>query len=160
MIIWNRYGHECSRIWKLSANFTLIQCMKIGARFFEPSYIGNDFFRVVSSIIQSNSRSLRDLKGYLPRRKKNIVSMSEEIWSNFKIAICVKQANTMTFITIGFRVSVVSDVRERVRDLVSPLSFMLRRSSLSRVSKCATRNVFTMCRNQTYIHQYVKIRED
>jgi hypothetical protein len=36
----------------------------------------------------------------------------------------------MTFITHGFRVSVVSDVRERVRDLGSPLCFMLRRSSL------------------------------
>ena len=36
----------------------------------------------------------------------------------------------MTFITHGFRVSVVSDVRERIRNLVSPLRFMLRRSSL------------------------------
>jgi hypothetical protein len=36
----------------------------------------------------------------------------------------------MTFITHGFRVSVISDVRERVRDLASPLRFMLRRSSL------------------------------
>jgi hypothetical protein len=36
----------------------------------------------------------------------------------------------MTFITHGFRVSVVSDERERVQDLGSPLRFMLRRSSL------------------------------
>jgi hypothetical protein len=36
----------------------------------------------------------------------------------------------MIFITHRFRVSVVSDVRERVRDLGSPLCFMLRRSSL------------------------------
>ena len=36
----------------------------------------------------------------------------------------------MTFITHGFRISVVSDVRERVRDLGSPLRFMLRKSSL------------------------------
>jgi len=36
----------------------------------------------------------------------------------------------MTYITHRFRVSVVSDVRERVRDLGSPLRFMLRRSSL------------------------------
>ena len=36
----------------------------------------------------------------------------------------------MTFITRGFRVSVLSDVRERVRDLASPLRFMLRRFSL------------------------------
>jgi hypothetical protein len=36
----------------------------------------------------------------------------------------------MTFITHKFRVSVVSDVRERVQDLGSPLHFMQRRSSL------------------------------
>ena len=28
LIIWNRHDHECSRIWKLSVNFTLIQCIK------------------------------------------------------------------------------------------------------------------------------------
>jgi hypothetical protein len=47
----------------------------------------------------------------------------------------------MTFITHGFRVSVVSDVRERVQDLGSPLRFMLRRPSLV---ECVTWNVFTM----------------
>jgi hypothetical protein len=31
---------------------------------------------------------------------------------------------------------------------------------ISIVSKCVTRNVFTMCRKQKYIHQYVKIGED
>ena len=36
----------------------------------------------------------------------------------------------MTYLTHGFRVSLVSDVRERVQDLASPLRFMLRRSSL------------------------------
>jgi hypothetical protein len=36
----------------------------------------------------------------------------------------------MTFITHGFRVSVLSDIWERVQDLGSPLHFMLRRSSL------------------------------
>ena len=29
VVIWKRRGHECSRIWKLSADFTLIQCIKI-----------------------------------------------------------------------------------------------------------------------------------
>jgi hypothetical protein len=43
-IIWNRHGHQCSRIWKLSANFTLNQCIKIVSRFFGPRYIGEDFF--------------------------------------------------------------------------------------------------------------------
>ena len=59
VLIRDRHGHECSRIWKLFANFTLIQCIKIVS-----TYIGHDFFRVESSLIQSNSRSLRDLKSY------------------------------------------------------------------------------------------------
>ena len=58
----------------------------------------------------------------------------------------------MTFITHGFRISMVSDVRERVRDLGSPLHFMLRRSSLD---ECVTRNVFTM-RRIFFIYQYVQ----
>jgi hypothetical protein len=68
-IYWKKHGYECSRIWKLSAIFTLIQCIKIVSRFFGPRYIGNDFFwgrdisgttffRAESSLIQSNSRDL------------------------------------------------------------------------------------------------------
>jgi hypothetical protein len=43
-LIWNRQGHKCSRIWKLSSNFTLMQCIKIVLRFFGLRYIGDDFF--------------------------------------------------------------------------------------------------------------------
>ena len=43
-LIWNRHGHECSHIWKLSGNFTLIQCIKKCRDFFGPRYIGDDFF--------------------------------------------------------------------------------------------------------------------
>ena len=32
------------------------------SRFFGPRYIGDDFFRAESSLIQSNCRSLRNLK--------------------------------------------------------------------------------------------------
>jgi hypothetical protein len=45
----------------------------------------------------------------------------EEMTENNDKKIEVEQANNMTFITHGFRVSVVSDVRERVRDLASIL---------------------------------------
>jgi hypothetical protein len=56
----------------------------------------------------------------------------------------------MTFSTHGFRVSVVSDVRERFRELVSPLRFMLRGTSLAEcVSvlhgtclQCAEKNIY------------------
>jgi hypothetical protein len=43
-IYWNRHSHEFSRIWKLSANFTPIQCIKIVSRFCGPRYIGKTFF--------------------------------------------------------------------------------------------------------------------
>ena len=60
----------------------------------------------------------------------------------------------MTFITHGFRVSVESDVR----DLGSPLRFMLRRSSLVEcvsVLVCYTERVYNASKN-LFIHQYVQ----
>jgi hypothetical protein len=61
----------------------------------------------------------------------------------------------MTFITHGLRVSVISDVQERVRDLASPLRFMLRRSSLV---ECVSVLHWTclQCAEKKYIHKYVK----
>ena len=61
----------------------------------------------------------------------------------------------MTFITHGFRVSVVSDVRERVRYLGSPLHFMLRRSSLV---ECVSvlHGTCLQCVDIFFIHQYVQ----
>jgi hypothetical protein len=61
----------------------------------------------------------------------------------------------MTFITHGFRVSVVSDVRERIRDLGSPLRFMLRRSSLV---ECVSvlHGTCLQCVEIFFIHQYVQ----
>jgi hypothetical protein len=50
---------------------------------FGPRYVGDDFFRIETSLVQSNSRSLRDLKSYICNfrcaEKKILVSMSEEI---------------------------------------------------------------------------------
>ena len=50
----------------------------------------------------------------------------------------------MTFITHGLRVSVISDVQERVRDLASPLRFMLRRSSLVECVVCYTERIYNV----------------
>ena len=61
----------------------------------------------------------------------------------------------MTFITHGFRVSVVSDVRERVRDLGSPLRFMLRRSSLVECVR-VLHGTCLQCVEKKIIHQYVQ----
>ena len=43
-IIWNRHGHECSRIWKLSGNFTLIQCIKKCRDFLGRDISGTTFY--------------------------------------------------------------------------------------------------------------------
>ena len=61
----------------------------------------------------------------------------------------------MTFITHEFRVSVISDVRERVQDLGSPLRFMLRRSSLV---ECVSvlHGTCLQCVDFFFIHQYVQ----
>jgi hypothetical protein len=61
----------------------------------------------------------------------------------------------MIFITQGFWVSVVSDVGERVRDLGSPLRFMLRRSLLV---ECVSvlHGTCLQCADFFFIHQYVQ----
>ena len=62
----------------------------------------------------------------------------------------------MTFITHGFRVSMISDVRERVRDLGSPLRFMLRRSALVEgVNIRVLHWTCLQCTEKIYMHQYV-----
>ena len=60
----------------------------------------------------------------------------------------------MTFITHGFRVSVVSDLRERERDLGSPLRFMLRSSLVECVS--VLHGTCLQCVEKKFIHQYVQ----
>jgi hypothetical protein len=58
----------------------------------------------------------------------------------------------ITFITHGFRVSVVSDVRERVRDLGSPMHFMLRRSSLVHSWPCLFHINWIICERQRALY--------
>ena len=67
---------ECSRIWKLSANFTLIQSIKIISRFFGPKYIGDDFF-LGSSDSANRGRSI--IRVNIHAENKILVRMSEEI---------------------------------------------------------------------------------
>jgi hypothetical protein len=84
--IWNRHGHECSRIWKLSGNFTLIQCIKKCRDFWAEIYWGRLFFRAESNLIQSSCRYfIRVIVPYEISKvnfrveTKILVSMSEEI---------------------------------------------------------------------------------
>ena len=65
-IIWNRHGHECSRIWKLSGNFTLIQIpehQKV-SRFFWPRYIGDDFFLGPNLVSLNRNRNYSSISRY------------------------------------------------------------------------------------------------
>jgi hypothetical protein len=50
ILIWNRHGLECSRIWKLSGNF-IKRCREFLGR----DILGTTFFRAESSLIQSQS---------------------------------------------------------------------------------------------------------
>jgi hypothetical protein len=60
-IYWNRHVHECSRIWKLFANFTLIQCIKIVLRFFGDDICRAEIYwgQLLTFITGSSSRLLR-----------------------------------------------------------------------------------------------------
>ena len=80
-IIWNRHGHECSRIWKLFCNF-IKKCRDFLGR----DILGTTFFRAESSLIQSSCRSfIRVIVPYEISKvnfrveTKILVSMSEEI---------------------------------------------------------------------------------
>ena len=81
-----RHGHECSRIWKLSGNFTLLQCINMCWDFLGRDILGATFFRAESSLIQSSCRSfIRVVVPYEISKvnfrveTKFLVSMSEEI---------------------------------------------------------------------------------
>jgi hypothetical protein len=80
-LIWNRHGHECSLIWKLSGNF-IKKCRDFLGR----DILGTTFFRAESSLIQSSCRSfIRVIVPYeifkvnFRVETKFLVSMSEEI---------------------------------------------------------------------------------
>ena len=81
IIIWNRHGHECSLIWKLSGNF-IKKCRDFLGR----DILGSTLFRAESSLIQSSCRSfIRVIVPYEISKvnfrveTKILVSMSEEI---------------------------------------------------------------------------------
>jgi hypothetical protein len=82
-IYWSKRGHECSRIWKLFANFTLIQCIKIVSIFFGPRYIGDDFFEgqdiSETTFLGPNLVSFNRTLVISWSRLRHIVSMSPRI---------------------------------------------------------------------------------
>ena len=80
-LIWNRHGHECLQIWKLSGNYTLIQCIKKCRDWFGPRYIGDNF---LGPNLVSFNRTIVPYeisKVNFRVETKIIVSMSEEILS-------------------------------------------------------------------------------
>ena len=71
------------------------------SRFFGPRYIEDDFFRVESSLIQSNSCSLQDLIVLESNCTKKDYFCCEEMTENNDKKIYVEQANTMTLLKKG-----------------------------------------------------------
>ena len=100
------------------------------SRFFGPRYIGDDFFLGPNLVSFNRTVVPYEISKLTSAQKQKFLSVCQKRFNKLKNINISKQANTITFITHGFRISVVSDVRERLQDLGSPLRFMLRRSSL------------------------------
>ena len=128
-IIWNRHGHECSRIWKLSGNFTLIPVHQKVSRYFGPRYIGDDFFfRAESSLIQSSCRSFI---GVIVPYEISKVNFCVE--TKF-LSVCQKRLNKLKnkwlLLHTGSEFQWYQTYERVYETSGSPLRFMLRRSSL------------------------------
>ena len=100
------------------------------SRFFGPRYIGDDFFLGPNLVSFNRTVVPYEISKLTFAQKQKFLSVCQKRFNKLKNISISKQANKITLITHGFRISVVSDVRERLRDLGSPLRFMLRRSSL------------------------------
>ena len=100
------------------------------SRFFGPRYIGDDFFLGPNLVSFNRTVVPYEISKLTSAQKQKFLSVCQKRFNKLKNISISKQANKITLITQGFRISVVSDVRERLRDLGSPLRFMLRRSSL------------------------------
>jgi hypothetical protein len=79
-LIWNRHSHECLRIWKLSGNFTLIQCIKKCQDFLGRDILGTTFF-LGPNLVSFNRVVVpyEISKVNFHVETKILVSMSEEI---------------------------------------------------------------------------------
>ena len=114
------------------------------SRYFGPRYIG-DYLFLEPNLVSFN-------RTVVPYEIKLTSAQKQKF-----LSVCQKRFNKlkMTFITHRFRVSVVSDVRERVRDLGSPLRSMLRRSSLV---ECVSvlHGTCLQCAELFFIHQYMQ----
>ena len=97
------------------------------SRFFGPRYIGDDFFLGPNLVSFNRTVVPYEISKLTSAQKQKFLSVCQKRFNKLKNISISKQANKITLITHGFRISVVSDVRERLRDLGSPLRFMLRK---------------------------------
>jgi hypothetical protein len=61
-LIWNRHGHECSRIWKLSGSSSTSKSVEI---FWAEIYWGRLFLKAESSLIQSSCQQNQTISNIL-----------------------------------------------------------------------------------------------
>ena len=101
------------------------------SRFFEPRYIGDDIFL-----------------------GPNLVSLNRTLVP-YEISRVNFRVETQILVSMSEEVSLVSDVRERVRDLGSTLRCMLRRSS-SVECVSVLHGTCLQCAEFFFIHQYVQ----
>ena len=92
-LIWNRHGHECSRIWKLSGNCT--QCIKKCRDFLGRDILGTTFFGAESGLIQLRCRSfIRVIVPY------EISKVNFRVEKKF-LSVCQKRFNKLKNINIS-----------------------------------------------------------
>jgi hypothetical protein len=90
-IIWNRHGHECSLIWKLSDNF-IKKCRDFLGR----DILGTTFYRAESSLIQSSCRSfIRVIVPY------EISKVNFRVEKQKLLSVCQKRFNKLKNINIS-----------------------------------------------------------
>ena len=90
-VIWNRHGQECSRISKLSADFMLIQCIKIMSIFLGRDMSGMTF--IGSKLVSFN-------QALVPYKISKVNFWCEE---NKFLSVCQKRFNKIENSKITYR---------------------------------------------------------
>ena len=131
------------------------------SRYFGPGYIGDDFFQGPNLI--SFNRAVVPLfeLSFLTKsqklasaQKQKILSVCQKRFNKLKNINISKTANKMTFITHGFRVSVVSDVRERVRYFRITFALYVKKIFISCVLVCYTERVYKTQNFFLFVNMY------
>ena len=112
-----------------------------------PGYVVDDFFTVEASLVQSNSRSLRDLLVLESNCTEKDYFCCEEMAENNGKKISRTSQQKYFYYTRVPGFSGIGCTRQNPRFSIT-FALYVKKIFISRVCKCVTRNVFTMCRKK------------